>query len=102
MDWLMNVLDRFTHPTRGLVLSGVNPSLDALCDDEIRKLIGRHVKIQHRDGTERTASVEAVDVARSLLGKVNIHIALGSNFGESDVELGATVLALHEDDGRGA
>ena len=95
MDTLMVIVDRLTHPTRGLVVSGVNPVLDAIGDDEIRGRIGGEVTIKHRDGRETVAKVEAVDIARSILGKANIHIALGWGVTKEEVELGAEVLCKH-------
>lgn len=91
MKEVMNIIDKFKLPDLGVVISGVNPNLDKVENEKIKKLIGKNIIIRKPSGNEIKARVEGIDVASSLVGKKNISIQLGDNITLEDLEVNSTV-----------
>jgi hypothetical protein len=95
MNEIMKVCDVFKH-SRGLIITGVNPSLDALSREQINDLIGERIKITNPNGVEVFSKVVATEVSSSLIGKKNISILLDEEVDANSVSLGAGVISIQE------
>jgi len=91
MKKVMNILDKFKISDIGVVISGINPKFDKLEKEKIEKLIGKSIVIRKPGGSETQVTVTGVDVASSLIGKINISIQLGDTIELEDLEVNSTV-----------
>lgn len=87
---LMVVEDRFAHSVDELIVSGVNPELDAKSFSEIRSMVGPTVSVCVDGRPPLNARVGKVDVSRSIIGRTNLIMSLKGIL-EDDVPCGALI-----------
>lgn len=86
MKRAIQILDVFSTPKYGIILTGYNPELDDLSEEDIKSYIGEKILIQKPNGEEQIVDGVLVDIGTSLLGKKNVSIALPRSVQLSDVE----------------
>ena len=80
----MTIEDIRDVPGKGVVVGGVNPTLDHLTAEDIEKKIGEYVEIRSSSPeTIKIFSVLDVKIADSIVGKKNIFILLSEDFNMS-------------------
>ncbi len=84
MKEIMKIFDIHTIP-RGIVIGGVNPSLDSQSLDDVKSLIGKSIEI-HTAKTSLPVKVIDVGITSSLTGKKNIFILLPLAFNVDNID----------------
>jgi RecA-family ATPase len=89
MKKLMTIEDIRNVPGKGVVVGGINPTLDHLTAEDIEKKIGEYVEIRSSSPEIiKKFSVLDVKIAESIVGKKNIFILLSEDF---DMSHGAEI-----------
>ena len=94
MKAIMKIEDSFLIAKIGLIVSGINPQLDALSKDEIKAEIGTQVKIVSPSGEEIDTYVKEVLISDSLVSKKNISIALNEIHGVTEIDRGSLLYSI--------
>jgi hypothetical protein len=91
MKAIMKIEDSFLIKKTGLIVSGVNPQIDALSKNEVKAEIGTKVRIVLPSGEEVNANVREIAISDSLVGNKNISIALG---GVTEIDRGSLLYSI--------
>jgi hypothetical protein len=91
MDKIITIYEMFDIPNRGLVIGGVNPSLDTMSYKQIRKLIGTSIEIHQSNGSVLKTPIIDVEISTSLANKKNIFILLPEAMKKTTLQKGAVV-----------
>lgn len=76
MTEIMIIEDSFLLPEKGVVVSGVNPSLDSESAERIKSFIGRRVRVAPSGEGGAVLQVKDIGVGESLTGRKSISILL--------------------------
>lgn len=85
MKEIMKIFDIHTIPHRGIVIGGINPSLDSQSPEDIKNLIGQSIEI-HTAKTTLPVKVLDISITSSLTGKKNIFILLPLAFKVDNID----------------
>ena len=91
MHKLMKVGDVFESSEYGTILVGINPDLDDLSHDQLKKRIHNHIVVRTPDNKEFPIGVVSVQISSSLMNKKSIGICVGKSINQSEIPINSVV-----------
>ncbi|APO44048.1 hypothetical protein MHI48_04960 [Paenibacillus sp. FSL H7-0942] len=88
---LMNVGDIFESSEHGTILVGINPDLDNLSHDQIKKRINNYIFVRTPDNKEFSIEVVSIQISSSLMNKKSIGICVGKSISQSEIPINSVV-----------